>query len=93
MDDILEFVIELLAELLESILGEVKNPRKRTWALTIFYSVFWIGITALFAYWTVMLAKEDNTPGTIAMGILAGAFFVVLGFFLIRTHRRNWKKH
>jgi len=35
MDDIIEFVIELLGELLEFALGNIRNPRKRKWALTI----------------------------------------------------------
>ena len=93
MDDLIEAVIELFGDLLEQALKGIKDPNKRKWALTIFYSVFWLGITAFLAYWAVMFAKENNTPSTIAMGILAGAVFLVFGFFLIRAHRRNWREH
>jgi hypothetical protein len=93
MDDIIEFVIELLGELLETALGSIKNPRIRKWALTVFYSVFWLGITGFCSYFAFDLAKKNNMTGTIVVGLIAGICFFVLGFFIIRGHRRNWKKH
>ena len=91
MDDIIEFIIEVFGELLEGILGCIKNPRKRKWALTVFYSVIWLGVTAFFTYSAVVFGEENNTAGTIAMGVIAGAVFLVFGFFIIRGHRQNWK--
>ena len=92
MDDVVEFLIEVFGDLLGEILGSIKNPRKRKWALTVFYSVFWFGITAFFTYYSVVFGKENNTTGAIVMGIIAGVVFLALGFFIIRGHRQNWKK-
>ncbi len=92
MDDIIEFIIEVFGELLEAILGNIKNPRKRKWALTVFYSVIWLGVTAFFTYFAVVFGKENNTAGTIAMSVITSAIFLVFGFFIIRSHRQNWKK-
>ncbi len=92
MDDIIEFIIEVLGELLEELLGSIKNPKICKWALTAFYSIFWLGITAFLAYCAVALGNENNTTGTIVMGLIAGAVFLLLGFFVIRGHRQSWKK-
>ncbi len=92
MDDIIEFIIEVFGELLEELLGSIKNQKIRKWALTVFYSIFWFGITGLIAYFAVALGNENNTAGTIAMSVIASAVFLVLGFFIIRGHRQNWKK-
>ena len=93
MDDIIEFVIEFLGELLETALGSIKNPQIRKWALTVFYSLFWLGIAGFFAYFAVDLAKKNSTTGAIVVGLIAGIWFFGIGFFIIRGHRQNWKKH
>lgn len=93
MDDIIEFLIELFGEILAEVLANIKNPRKRRWALTMFYSVFWLGITAVLAYFAVDLGKENNTVGTVVLGVLAGIVFLVFGYFIVRGHRQNWKRH
>ena len=93
MGEIIEFIIELFGELLGEILGNIKNPKKRKWALTVLYSVFWLGITAFLTYFAVSLKKENNLTGAVIMGVIAVMFFLLLGFFIIRGHRQNWKKH
>jgi len=91
MDDIIEFVIELLGELLETTLESIKNPRIRKWALTVFYSVFWLGITGFCAYFAFDFAKKNNVTGAAVAGLIAGICFLGLGFLVICGHRRNWK--
>ena len=93
MDDIIEFVIELLGELLETALGSIKNPRIRKWALTVFYSVFGLGFAAVPAYFAIRLGMENNTTGAIVLGVLAAVEVLVFGFLVIRGHRQNWKGH
>ena len=91
MDDIIEAVIELLGDLLEAALGSIKNPQIRKWALTVFYSVFWLGITGFCAYFAFDFAKKNNVTGAAVVGLIAGICFLGLGFLIIRGHRRNWK--
>ena len=93
MDDVIEVVIEVLGDLLEIALGNIKNPKKRKWALTSFYSVLVLGVTALPAFSTVVFGKEGNVTGAIVMGVIAGALLAVGGFFIVLGHRQNWKKH
>ena len=93
MDDIIEFVIELLGELLETALESIQKPQIRKWALTVFYSVLWLGITGFCTYLAVDLAKKNNTTGAIVVGLIAGICFCGFGFFIIRRHKQNWKKH
>lgn len=93
MDDIIDFFIELFGELLGEILGNIKNPSKRKWALSVFYSVFWLGITSFLTYFAVSLKKENNLTGAIVVGMIAVMIFLLLGFFIIHGHRQNWKKH
>ena len=92
MDDVIEFVIEVLGELLEAILGNIKNPQKRKWALTVFYSAILTGITIVFTLFAVESWKDDNATGAIIMGVITGVLFLVLGFFVVRGHRQSWKK-
>ncbi|MBQ8359862.1 MAG: hypothetical protein IJX37_08195 [Oscillospiraceae bacterium] len=93
MDDIIEAAIELFGDLMEAALKNIKNPRKRKWALTVFYSVLGLGVTAVPTYFAIRFGMENNTTGAIVVGVLAVVMFFVFGFLIIRGHRQNWKSH
>jgi len=95
MDDIIEFVIELLGELLETALGSIKNPQIRKWALTVFYSLITVAVCGFLAWIAITLYLEQNMTGALSVAGVAGVLFLVFGFFILRRHKkRNWKnKH
>ena len=92
MDDIIEAVFEIVGTIIEEIFDNIKSPRKRKWALTAFYSVFTLIITGFFLWGTVALAAEGSRTGAIAFGIVSGGLFLLSAFFIIRGHRRSWKR-
>lgn len=93
MDDIIQFAIEFLGELMGVLLADIKNPKKRRWALTIFYAVLGLGFAAVPAYFAIRLGVENNTTGAIVLGVFAAVEVLVFGFLVIRGHRQNWKGH
>ena len=93
MDDIIEFAIEFLGELVGELLANIKNPKKRRWALTVFYLVLGLGFAAVPTYFAIRLGMENNTTGAIVLGVLAAVMFFVFGFLIIRGHSQNWKGH
>jgi len=93
MDFVVELVIEVLGELLEFALGNIKNPSTRKWALTIFYTILLLGITALPGCFAFSFLKEGNVTGSVVLGVISGALLFGGGFLVIRGHRQNWKGH
>ena len=93
MDDIIQFAIEFLGELMGVLLAGIKNPKKRRWALTIFYAVLGLGFAAVPAYFAIRLGMENNTTGAIVLGVFAAVEVLVFGLLVIRGHRQNWKGH
>lgn len=93
IDVVVELAIEFLGELIGGNLISIYNPKKRRWALTIFYAVLGLGFAAVPAYFAIRLGVENNTTGAIVLGVFAAVEVLVFGFLVIRGHRQNWKGH
>ena len=91
MDDLIEAAIELIGDLLEAALKEIKNPQKRKWALTIFYSVVTWLVTGFLIWGAIALYLEGNLTGAIVFAAVGGILFLVSEIFILRGHKRNWK--
>ena len=90
MDDLIEAVIDLACDLLEVILAGIENPKKRKWALTIFYSVVTLLIVGFLIWGAVAVFVEGNLTGAIAFAAVAAVLLLVFGFFILRGHKKNW---
>lgn len=91
MDDILMAVFEFFAELLEAALELIRNPRKRAWAKTIFYSVLTAALTGFMVWSAFALLKEGNIVGANVFGCAAALLFVFFGALIVWKHCRGWK--
>lgn len=91
MDDIIEAAIDLVGSLLEEALKLIKNPKKRKWALTIFYCVFTLAVVGFLGWGSVALLKDGNQTGAVVFGMIALLLFVFFGIGIVRGHKRNWK--
>ena len=91
MDDLIEAAIELIGDLLETALKGIKNPHKRKWALTIFYSVVALVITAFLIWGAVAIYLDGNLTGAIVFAVTAVILFLVFGFFILRGYKKSWK--
>jgi len=91
MEEIIEAVIDLAGDLLEAAFISMKNPRKRKWALTAFYSAVTLMITGFLLWGAVALYLEGNLTGAAVFAAVAGILLFVFGFFILRGHKRNWK--
>ena len=58
MDDLIEALIDLAGDLLEEVLKGIKNPQKRKWALTVFYSLVTLLISG-FLVWGAVAVYLD----------------------------------
>ena len=92
MDAIIEFLIEVFGEIAECILDNIRDTKKRKWALTIFYSTILLAVTALCVWGAVTNGIGHNTLGAVTMGVIAGLLLTVFGFLIVRGHRRSWRK-
>lgn len=90
MADFIEFLLELFGDALEAVLENIKNPQKRKWALTIFYSAIVLAVTGLCIWGAVTVGAEQNPSGAATLGVVAGLLFTVFGFLIIRGHKRSW---
>ena len=94
MDDLIEALIDLAGDLLEEVLKGIKNPQKRKWALTIFYSVITLLITGFLVWGAVAVYLDGNLTGAIVFAAVAVILLLVFGFFILRGYKKNWKnKH
>lgn len=91
MDDLIEMVIELAGDLLEEMLKGIKNPHRRKWALTIFYSIVTLAITGFLIWGAVAVYLDGNLTGAIVFAGIAAVLLLVFGFFILRGHKRCWK--
>ena len=91
MDDLIEALIDLAGDLLEAVLKGIKNPQKRKWALTIFYSVITLLITAFLIWGAVAIYFDGNLTGATAFAAVAVLLLLIFGFFILRGHKKNWK--
>ena len=94
MDDLIEALIDLAGDLLEEVLKGIKNPQKRKWALTIFYSAITLLITGFLVWGAVAVYLDGNLTGAIVFAAVAVILLLVFGFFILRGYKKNWKnKH
>ena len=94
MDDLIEAVIDLAGDLLEEVLKGIKNPQKRKWALSIFYSVITLLITGFLVWGAVAVYLDGNLTGAIVFAAVAVILLLAFGFFILRGHKKNCKnKH
>ncbi len=91
MEDMIEAVIELVGSLLESAFMSTKNPTKRKWALSIFYSVILLAIVVFMLWLAWSLLKDGNHVGAAVIGGIAILLFLGFGALIIRGHKQNWK--
>ena len=91
MEDLIEAAIDLTGDLLEAVLKGINNPQKRKWALTIFYSVVTLLITAFLIWGAVAVCFDGNLTGAAAFAAVAVILLFIFGFFILRGHRKNWK--
>ena len=91
MDDLIEALIDLSGDLLEEVLKGIKNPKKRKWALTVFYSVVTLLITGFLAWGAVAVYFDGNLTGAIAFAVIAVILLLIFGFFILRGHKKSWK--
>lgn len=91
MDDLIGAAIELIGDLLEQALKGIKNPGKRKWALTTFYSMGALVITAFLIWGAVGACLEGNLTGAIVFAVIAAILLLVFSFFILRGHKKNWK--
>ena len=92
MDDIIEAVFEIVGTIIETIFDNIKSPRKRKWALTSFYSVIALAVAGFVLWLTVSTVDAFYPIGTIILGTVTGALFVLFAFFIVRGHRRSWTR-
>ncbi len=90
MADFIEFLLELFGDALEAALESIKNPKRRKWALTIFYSTIVLAVTGLCVWAAISNGLEQNMSGAAVMGVITGLLLTVFGFFIIRGHKRSW---
>jgi len=89
MEDFLAVVLEVLGNLLEDALHGIKNPRKRKWALTIFYSVIALIMSGAFIFLTLVCYKEGKGGATWILSGITGLLILGAVFLIIREHRKN----
>lgn len=92
MDDIIEAIVEIIGSLLEEALKGIKNPKKRKWALTGFYSVLLVVIVGFLLWGAAALFADGNLIGAAVFAVIAVLLSVIFSFFIIRGHKRNWKQ-
>ena len=94
MDDLIEALIDLAGDLLEEVLKGIKNPQKRKWALTVFYSLVTLLISGFLVWGAVAVYLDGNLTGAIVFAAVAVILLLVFGFFILRGYKKNWKnKH
>ena len=91
MGDLIEAAIDLAGDLLEEILKGIKNPQKRKWALTIFYSTVTLLITGFLIWGAVAIYFDGNLTGAAVFAAVAVLLLLSFGFFILRGHKKNWK--
>ena len=91
MDDLIEAVIELFGDLLEQALKGIKDPNKRKWALTSFYSFVAFAITAFLIWGAVATYLDGNLTGALVFAAVAAVLFLFFGLSIAHGHRKNWK--
>ena len=88
MEEILEFVLTVF----EALFDGIKKPKVRRWALTGFWSVTFIFFAGICLQGHIDALKDEAHIGAMIMGILTALVLAFAAFFIIRGHRRNWKK-
>jgi len=89
MDDIIEIAIEVVGEVLETTLMHIKDPKKRKWALRIFYS-FWAVALAAFMTWLMVDAYRDgNVTGAVVVAAITVLMIVLFGILIVRRRKKN----
>ena len=91
MDDLIEAAIDLAGDLLEEVLKGIKNPQKRKWALTIFYSTVTLLITGFLIWGAVAIYLDGNLTGAAVFAAVAVLLLLIFGCFILRGHKKNWK--
>ena len=89
MEDLLAGVLEFLGDLLVNALRGIKNPRKRKWALTIFYATIALLFSCVLLFLTITAYKEISLVGTLVLSGMTGLWMLASGFYIIRQHRKN----
>ena len=91
MDDLIEAVIELFGDLFEQALKGIKDPNKRKWALTSFYSFVTLAITAFLIWGAVATYLDGNLTGSLVFAAVAAVLSLFFGLSIVHGHKKNWK--
>ena len=89
MEDFLSMVLEFFADLLEAMLHRIKDPRKRKWALTIFYFALTSLVTVALLFLTFSAFEEVSKLGVLVLSVFTVLWVLVSGFLIIRQHRKK----
>lgn len=90
MEDILELVFTITAEIVDVV--KFKNPKTRTWVMTILHGLCFAIVTGTAAVGAIALYKQDNLLGVSVVGGLAVAALIVAVIVLVKGHRSNWQR-
>ena len=88
MDDFLELLLTILSEVLSNM--KYKDPRKRTWVMTGFFSLLSLLLEGFMVWTAVDFYKDGNMAGAITFTVIAIGVLTAALIIIIRGHRRNW---
>lgn len=91
MDGFLELLLTSLGEIISN--WNYKDPRKRTWIMTGFFTLVALFTEAFLIYTTVDFYRSRNAAGTIVFAVIAAAVLVAALFVIIRGHRNHWDRY
>ena len=91
MDAILELLLTVVVETANAI--HFKNPKTRTWVMTVIISVCICIFAGVPVCGAVELSRQGSTVGTIVMSVIALAFIAVGLLLVARGHKNRWEKY
>ena len=89
-DDLIEIVIEVVGETLEAVVLNIKDPKKRKWAVGIFYGFLTVALAGFLTWLAVDIYRTGNRIGTIV--VIGAAVLLILLFTFVAVRRRRKKK-
>ena len=91
MDAILEPIFTITGEILSNM--RYKNPRRRTWVLTGFFSLLGLLFLSFIVGSGISLYRQGSAVGTIVLSVIALAAFVTCCVLIVCGHKSNWVKY
>lgn len=89
LDDIIEIVIEVVGEVLETMIMQIKDPKKRKWAAGLFYGFLAVVLAGFLAWLAVDAYRNGNVTGAIVVIAVAVLLILIFGFVAVRRRRKK----